>query len=158
MPVASVPSLPVAVAVLPAATVAKPISTEKYSLATNFQFDFGHGYMSNKYLQHDGKKELDRVVSELKSWKTLKHVQIIGHADHLRLDKNSKNKLIALQRTEQIVSYLISHGIPAGIIEAKEVEASQPVVTCSDQRDYRVQKQCLQPNRRVEVIIEGIRK
>lgn len=155
-PVIAKPPTP-ALASLPAPKAIEPAtSIERRTLPTDLMFAYAHSRLSDEYMKYRGNEYLNKIVAELQSWKTLKKIQIIGHTD--RLGKEANITRIALERAEQIKSYFVSQGIPAGLIEAKGVGATQPKVSCPEQRDTRAMIKCLQPNRRIEMIIEGVRK
>lgn len=158
LPTPALASLPAtAVAELPAPKAVKPAtSIERRTLPTDLMFAYARSSLSDEYMKYRGNEYLNKIVAELQSWKTLKKIQIIGHTD--RLGKEANITRIALERAEQIKSYFVSQGIPAGLIEAKGVGATQPKVSCPEQRDTRAMIKCLQPNRRIEMIIEGVRK
>ena len=157
LPVATVPlvSAPALALSKPPAS-SKPTTTEKHTLSADMLFAFGQARLSDDFMRHGGLQDMDKIILQLQSWKSLQSVQLIGHTD--RLGKDHNNRRISLQRTEQIKSYLVKRGIPAKVIETKGIGASQPLVKCPDQRDRRALVKCLQPNRRVEIIIGGVRK
>ena len=157
LPVATVPLIaaPASTSSKPPAS-SKPTTIEKHTLSADMLFAFGQARLSDDFMRHGGLQDMDKIVLQLQLWKSLQSVQLIGHTD--RLGKDHNNRRISLQRTEQIKSYLIKRGIPARVIETKGMGASQPLVKCPDQRDRRALVKCLQPNRRVEIIIGGVRK
>ena len=120
----------------------------KASLAADVLFTFGSYRMVR-----DGRQGLDKIVAELKSWSSLERIQITGHTD--RLGKKANNQKLAQRRAEHVKTYLVSRGIPAAAIETQGLGAAQPLVECTTQRNRRALINCLQPNRRVEMTIQG---
>jgi OOP family OmpA-OmpF porin len=123
----------------------------KVALAASALFDF-----DKSELKPAGKQELDKLVQDIKGVRY--DVMIVtGHTD--RIGKAAYNMALSLRRANAVKSYLVSAGIPADNITAKGVGSDQPV-TWKDQCTGPVNealKACLQPDRRVEVQVNGTR-
>jgi outer membrane protein OmpA-like peptidoglycan-associated protein len=63
--------------------------------------------------------------------------------------------LLSEQRAESIRQYLIGKGIAADKIHASGAGSTQPIVQCSTRMSKAKQVECLQPNRRVEILLRG---
>jgi OOP family OmpA-OmpF porin len=133
------------------APTAPRIVVEQRSLGTDALFAFGRASVDD--LAPGGRLKLDALADELKTWKSLEHIQLSGHTD--RLGSARTNQKLSQQRAEAIKRYLVGRGIRADIIEATGRGESQPIVQCRAQRDSHALIECLQPNRRVEFIISG---
>ena len=133
------------------ATVEHTLTIEKRTLSTDTMFAFNR--YGVEYLVLGGRQKLDKLVAELKSWKSLTHIDLTGHTD--RLGKDAYNQTLSQRRAEQIRLYLVSHDIPASVIQASGLGETQPLVECKAQRSRHALIECLQPNRRVEFSIQG---
>jgi OOP family OmpA-OmpF porin len=100
---------------------------------------------------------LDELTASIKEMGIgLEQVNLIGHTDRLRSDgRPERNRILSEQRAESIKRYLVSKGIPADKIHASGMGSTQPVVQCSTKASKEKQIACLQPNRRVEIILRG---
>jgi len=128
------------------------IVVEKRSLATDTLFAFDRAGV--EHLVPGGRQKLDKLADELKTWKALERIELIGHTD--RLGPDVYNQTLSASRAEHVRQYLASHGISANLIEARGNGEAEPVVQCQAQRNRRALIECLQPNRRVELVIQGV--
>jgi len=126
---------------------------EKVTISTDALFAFDQAILATPSLSI-----LDRLADRIKKMNTLEEVVLVGHADRLRGDGHpERNQQLSEQRTASIKQYLIAKGIPADKINATGVGSSQPLVVCPSSVSTEVQVVCLQPNRRVEITLRGIR-
>ncbi|GAB4123280.1 MAG: hypothetical protein Fur0040_04530 [Sideroxydans sp.] len=134
-----------------AAGAATPRNVEKLSLSGDATFVFG-----TDRLTAGAEAKLDKLAQGIKDWTQLQGVEVIGHTDRLRSDGNeAKNQELSERRAAKIKQYLIGLGIPAEKITARGVGASKPLVQCDARMSKAAQVKCLQPNRRVEIILRG---
>jgi OOP family OmpA-OmpF porin len=109
-------------------------------------------------LNPSAQSRLDKLADSIKTATTLEDVVLVGHTDRIRSDGHpERNQLLSEQRAESIKQYLIGKGIPADKIHASGAGATQPLVKCSTKQSKEKQTLCLQPNRRVEIILHGIK-
>ena len=101
-----------------------------------------------------GKAELDDVAAKLGRLERLDQVRIIGHTDYLGSD--SYNMRLSQQRAETVRNYLISRGVPANVLYAYGAGETQPVKQCDNRGNRAELIACLQPNRRVELEVNGM--
>ena len=127
---------------------------EQRSLSTDTLFAFDRSSVES--LSPDGRRRLDALADELKTWKTIERIQLSGHTD--RLGSYRHNQTLSLQRAEAIKHHLVSRGLRADVIEADGQGAARPIVQCRVQRETAALIECLQPNRRVEIVISGQRQ
>lgn len=106
-------------------------------------------------LQRDGIRALDLLVAELKQYKDLKAVKIDGYTD--RLGSYEHNMRLSEARANTVKHYLVSQGIPADIIQTEGKGPANQVVSCAGIPYSQALRDCLLPNRRVEVIANGLR-
>ena len=107
-------------------------------------------------LTSDGLKELDLaaqvVVGKLMQ---LERVVVVGHSD--RIGSDSYNDPLSRRRAEAVRTYLISKGIGSHLITAEGRGSREPLIECQGNAITATLKQCLQPNRRVQIMIYGQR-
>ena len=101
-------------------------------------------------------RNLDKLANSIKMATTLEEVVLVGHADRIGIDKYpQRSQLVSEQRAESAKRYLVSKGIPADKIHTSGAGSSQPLVQCSTNLSREKQIDCLQPNRRVQIILRG---
>ena len=128
-----------------------PPVLEKITLSSDALFEFG-----DAQLDPSATWRLNRLADSIKQATMLEEVMLVGHTDRLRGDgKHERNQLLSEQRADSIKQYLIGKGIPADKIHASGAGSSQPLVQCSTKQSKEKQIICLQPNRRVEIILRG---
>jgi OOP family OmpA-OmpF porin len=129
----------------PAPAPAKP---RQLTFSANDLFDF-----NSATLKPNAKLNLDQtVVQPVKGMKSLSFVKVGGHTD--RLGTARYNQALSEKRAEAVKAYLVSQGVEGGKIQTAGHGAAQPVVTCN-QKARKALIDCLAPNRRVVVEIEG---
>lgn len=148
-----------ATAMLPApaaSAVGKTIIIKKHTLLTAVPFDFDLDRVT------DGKQRLDDILGQLKTWKKVESIQLTGHADQLnQTGKEEYNMELSRRRADFIRDYIISQGFPVEVIKTEAKGGTQPLVSCTKQRAEKdrssAQLKCLQLNRRVDIVVEGVR-
>ena len=131
--------------------VAPQVTLEKITLSSDALFSFGKATVKPSALG-----QLDQLADKFKGIARLEQVILVGHTDRLRSDGHpERNQLLSEQRAESIKQYLISRGIATDKILASGAGSSQPVKECSTKPSKQIQIDCLQPNRRVEIILRG---
>ena len=101
--------------------------------------------------------ELDAFISKLSDME-LKSVTVIGYAD--RIGSDSYNQQLSEKRAQTVKNYMVSMGVTADSIQALGMGEGQPVTlegNCNAIRSDELVV-CLQPNRRVEAKVVGIKK
>ena len=135
-------------AILVCAASAPP---KNITLSSDEMFEFGDAKLDPSALWH-----LNRLSDSLKQAAMPEEIALIGHTDRLRSDGHQeRNQLLSEQRAESIRQYLIGKGIPADRIRASGAGSSQPLVQCSARQSKAKQIACLQPNRRVEIMLRA---
>ena len=150
------PAPVVAASPVPEQASVPPVIIEKFTLAAETLFTF-----DNDMLASDGLSRLNKIVADIRSWNTVQRIQINGHTDRLnRAGGPGYNMRLSQRRADHVKAYLVSQGIAADLIEAAGLGDGQPLVQCREipvQKDRRDLISCLKPNRRVDLIIEGVR-
>jgi OmpA-OmpF porin, OOP family len=133
------------------APVAKPEPKKPavLNLASRELFEFNKATLTN-----DAKAKLDaEVVGKLRDVGDVRYINVNGHAD--RLGSAQYNQQLSEKRAEAVRAYLVSKGVDAGRVETFGFGKTTPVKSCPDQKDRKALIECLAPNRRVEVEIQG---
>jgi OOP family OmpA-OmpF porin len=131
------------------APVAKPAPPKPVMLRANITFDSGKSDVDAL-----GKFRLDEdIVKKLGAIGKITYVNVNGHDDRLATPQNAQR--ISERRAASVKAYLVSKGMDASGIEVYGYGKTMPVKSCPDTKDRRVLLVCLEPNRRVEVEIQG---
>jgi OOP family OmpA-OmpF porin len=119
------------------------------NLASRELFEF-----NKATLTEDAKKRLDaEVVARLRDIGQIRYINVNGHAD--RLGSVQYNQRLSEKRADAVRAYLVSKGVEASKVETLGFGKTTPVKSCPDQKDRRSLIDCLAPNRRVEIEIQG---
>ena len=105
-------------------------------------------------LKPEGKLMLDDLVRQLNG-ATYGVISATGHTD--RLGSIAYNQKLSERRADSVKEYLVSKDIPAGRINAEGKGEAQPITKSGDCMGAKSAKviACLQPDRRVDVEIQG---
>ena len=126
-------------------------AVKRYTLGADALFAFDRGGLSD--LNPKGKYDLDNLAAQLKQFDQLNSVKITGHTDYLGSD--AYNLRLSEQRAQTVRQYFIAQGLPANKIYAVGMGESQAVKQCASTGNRSALIACLQPNRRVEVEVDG---
>jgi len=103
-----------------------------------------------------GKQALDNFAAELKGAR-FEVITVTGYTD--RIGSQAYNMNLSTRRAESVKSYLVeAAAIPADKITTRGADGSDPVTKpdqCTGKRRTPKLIACLQPDRRVEVEVEG---
>ncbi|HEX2334401.1 MAG TPA: OmpA family protein [Burkholderiales bacterium] len=140
----------------PPAPVAKPEPEPEppkkpavLNLASTELFEF-----NKAVLTPEARAKLDsEVVAKLRDMKDVKFVIVNGHAD--RLGSAQYNQKLSEQRADAVRAYLVSKGVDASKVETLGFGKTLPVKSCPDQKNRKELIECLSPNRRVVVEVQG---
>lgn len=107
-------------------------------------------------LSSEGLRELD-LAAQVVSGKMmqLERVVVVGHSD--RIGSEKYNNALSQRRAEAVRNYLVSKGVDGYLMSAEGRGAREPLVHCAGSAITAALKQCLQPNRRVQIMIYGKR-
>lgn len=160
-PAALAPVAPVAMAIEtlpptgagPLVAIAAPPVLKRVVIAVDEDFEFDKITLSASV-----KKELDQFARDLRGL-TYERITVIGNAD--RIGTEAYNQKLSERRAAAVQSHLIlSGGVPASKIVATGAGESDHRTTPSDCVGERVTaklKECLAPDRRVDVEVTGTR-
>jgi len=146
---APAPAVAPAPAPKPAAAPAKP---SVLRVTSTELFDFNKAVLTDP-----AKKLLDtEVVAKLGQFVTIKFINVNGHTD--RIGSAQYNQKLSEKRAVAVKAYLVSKAVDAAKIETYGFGKTLPVKSCPDQKDRKALIACLEPNRRVEVEVQGTPK
>jgi OmpA-OmpF porin, OOP family len=136
----------------PPAPVAKPEPPKKpaaVNLASTELFEF-----NKAVLTPEARTKLDsEVVAKLRDMKDVRFIIVNGHAD--RLGSAQYNQKLSEKRAEAVRAYLVSKGVDASKVETLGFGKTLPVKSCPEQKNRKDLIECLSPNRRVVVEVQG---
>ena len=125
----------------------KPPAVVNLSATQLFDFD-------KSTLRADAREVLDReVLAKLQGLKDIRYVNVNGHAD--RIGSAQYNQRLSERRAEAVRDYLVAKGADAPKIETFGFGKTMPVKSCPGRMSRKALIECLQPNRRVVVEIQG---
>ncbi|HEX9398455.1 MAG TPA: OmpA family protein [Burkholderiales bacterium] len=93
------------------------------------------------------------IIGKLKELGSIRYVNVNGHAD--RLGSAAYNQKLSERRADAVRAYLVSKGASPDSIETFGFGKTLPSKSCPDQKDRSALIECLAPNRRVVVEIQG---
>ncbi|HSH89814.1 MAG TPA: outer membrane beta-barrel protein [Ramlibacter sp.] len=134
----------------PPAPVAAPM---RVTLSADALFDF-----DKSNLKPEGRAALDKLASDLRGIR-YDSIQVTGHTD--RFGSHEYNLKLSTRRAQAVATYLVqSGGVAAASISSKGVDGANPVTRpgdCKGSKPTPAVVACLQPDRRVEVEVTGVR-
>ena len=131
------------------------VTTEKISLKADALFAFDRSGSAD--MLPAGRAELDALAQSLTSgYARIDSMTLVGHTD--RLGSERYNQQLSEARAQTVKAYLQQRGVQAPMTTSGRGK-SEPVTTnCKGDRPTTALKACLQPDRRVDVQITGVRK
>ena len=128
-----------------------PPAREKVSFSADSLFAF-----NKDTVKPAGKQALDEFAAKLKGSR-FEEIVVTGYTD--RLGSKAYNLRLSQRRADAVKAYLVeTAGIPADKITTRGADGSDPVTTpgeCKGTRRTAKLIACLQPDRRVEVEVDG---
>ena len=138
----------------PPAPVAKPQPEAPkkpaiVNLASTELFEFNKAVLTK-----EARARIDtEVVAKLGNLRDVRYIIINGHAD--RLGSTQYNQKLSEKRADAVRAYLVSKGVAADKVETLGFGKTLPVKACPDQKERKGLIECLSPNRRVVVEVQG---
>jgi len=93
------------------------------------------------------------VVPKLKDFSDVRYLNISGHTDNI--GSASYNQRLSERRANAVRTYLVSNGADASKIEIYGFGKTVPAKSCPGEGKAKQRKDCLAPNRRVQIEIQG---
>lgn len=143
--------VPAPAPVTPAPAPAPVPKIQRYTLNADALFVFDKHTLGD--MLPKGRRDLDDLAARLHTFDELNAVIVTGHTD--RLGTDAYNVTLSQNRAKTVVNYLISRGIPAQIIRSYGAGETEQIKQCSDSLPRQQLIDCLQPNRRVTVDVDG---
>lgn len=120
-------------------------------------FAFGQSGMAD--IKPAGRQAIEQGLARLRQqgFKP-EQVRVVGHSDRINDSGRADfNQQLSLQRAQAVAALLAGAGIDAAIIQAEGRGDAEPLVACDGHFASRAAlKDCLAPNRRVEVRLSGV--
>ncbi len=131
-------------------------SYEKISLHGDAVFRFAKSDEGS--ILPTGIKKLDELAAQLAAYdkSTIDTITVVGHADWL--GKKAANQTLSERRAQTVKNYFIKTGVDGALIQSTGKGSTQPVKQCKGKKKTPQLIACLAPNRRVEVVIRGIKE
>lgn len=125
--------------------------TQRFTIGADALFAFDKS--GSVDMNAEGKAKLDEFAAKVRKFDQLTAIRIQGHTD--RLGGMEYNQKLSERRAETVRRYLISKGVPAGVMSVQGFGKIMPVQECSNSLPRKELIVCLQPNRRVEIEVDG---
>ena len=126
-------------------------SPEKITFSADALFDFDKAVLKIK-----GKQSLDNLIVKLGKVK-YDVIVAVGYTD--RIGSEDYNKKLSLKRAEAVKSYLVAtHSVDPRIVFVDGKGEANPIIGTTCRGKGKKLIDCLQPDRRVEIEIAGIRQ
>lgn len=131
-----------------------PVVKETIVLSASVLFPFDK--RSRNDLLPTGRAQIDDFVARLgRVYARVDGIELRGHTD--RLGKPEYNQRLSQDRADAVKTHLEEKGVTAPIT-AVGLGPADPVVNCPGNRQTPQLTDCLQPNRRVEITITGVKR
>jgi len=119
------------------------------NLASTELFEFNKAVLTK-----EARAKLDsEVIAKLGDLREVRYIIVNGHAD--RLGSTPYNQKLSEKRADAVRAYLVSKGVAADKVETLGFGKTLPVKACPDQKERKGLIECLAPNRRVVVEVQG---
>lgn len=144
--------MPVIVAAPPALVpTTEPVAREVTNVSTDALFEFDK--WRAEHMLPQGRAELDALAQKLVQYQGRGQIEImlIGHTDFLGDD--DYNLELSKARAQTVMNYLVSRGVNPSSIRAAGAGETRPTKECNTNQPRAQLIDCLQPNRRVEVVV-----
>jgi outer membrane protein OmpA-like peptidoglycan-associated protein len=125
---------------------------ENFTLNADALFAFGKADLAS--MLPAGKAQLTDVIERIRTHKDATSILVVGHTD--RIGSDAVNKPLSIARANTVRDFMISRGLNGSMIQAEGVGSTQPVSHCPEGRSRAVIA-CLQPDRRVQITVNGQR-
>jgi OOP family OmpA-OmpF porin len=129
-----------------------PAQRQPVSIASTELFEFNQATLTPA-----ARELLDKEVLErMRELGNIRIIRISGHAD--RVGGEQYNDKLSYRRADAVRAYLVSKGVDRALIATFAFGEARPVSSCADGKPLKEMVECLAPNRRVEIDIQGTPK
>jgi outer membrane protein OmpA-like peptidoglycan-associated protein len=94
------------------------------------------------------------VMPKLKDFAEIRYINVNGHSD--LLGSPTYNQQLSEKRAGVVRDYLVAQGASAEKIEVYGFGKTLPVKSCREEKGRRALIECLAPNRRVQIEVQGL--
>lgn len=129
-----------------------PVVPPKTTLGADGLFRFDRSAEAD--LLPEGRIRVQKLASDLRG-QAFDRVVVIGHTD--RLGSSAYNDALSLARAQTVRQLLVQNGVDAARVRAEGQGERQPVSHCTGTARTPELIACLQPDRRVEIEVIGLR-
>jgi OmpA-OmpF porin, OOP family len=136
------------------APIVRTITQERFALLGDTLFKFNKSGIND--LLPGGVAKLKGLAQHLKTYQSLSEMRITGYTD--RIGSDSYNDELSNRRAETVRAFLEGQGVRSDTTQIQGLGKNEPVTECSTKVPLAVQIQCLQPDRRVNIDVTGIRR
>lgn len=134
----------------PSVTSLVEVIVEKYNFSSEALFAFNKSGI--EYIVLGGKHKLDKLIADTNTWQQVEAIEVHGYADEL--GSPAYNQTLSEARANTVRDYLKLNGAKANII-AIGYGATDSVSACSIKQPREKRIECLQADRRVELVVRG---
>lgn len=129
--------------------VAPPQAERVINLSADALFRFNRS--NREDLLPKGLAEVEALVPSLLNGSP--RIRVVGFTD--RLGSDAYNQSLSERRAATVRNLLIARGVAPESITSEGRGESEPMTTCSDSLSRAALVECLQPDRRVQIIVQG---
>jgi len=151
---AAPPPPPPAPAMAPPPPPPPPPPTRSFEVSSDGTFEFNKAVLTPA-----GRTRIDNTMRELKSANfQARSIMVVGYTDPL--GSTEYNQRLSVARANAVRDYMVSQGVPAGVIQTEGRGESDLKITEAECRSQGAKTRnaliaCLQPDRRVEIRATG---
>jgi OmpA-OmpF porin, OOP family len=129
-----------------------PVVPRKTTLGADGLFRFDRSAESD--LLPNGRERVAKLASDLRG-QTYDRVLVTGHTD--RLGSDAYNDALSLARAQTVRQLLVQNGVDPAKVRAEGKGKREPVANCPGTQKTPALVACLQPDRRVEIEVAGLK-
>jgi outer membrane protein OmpA-like peptidoglycan-associated protein len=134
-------------------TPSQPAVQSESVLTANVLFEFDRD--GRKDIRAYSLKSLDRELARIREeGRTLTAVELVGHADRLQGRGHDYNQGLSQRRARTVRDLLVERGVDAALISDSYKGDTEQVQQCEGVTPQAALRECLIPNRRVEVRLQ----
>lgn len=135
-------------------TPSQPAVQSESVLTANVLFEFDRD--GRKDIRAYSLKSLDRELARIREeGRTLTAVELVGHADRLQGRGHDYNQGLSQRRARTVRDLLVERGVEAALISDSYKGDTEQVQQCEGVTPQAALRECLIPNRRVEVRLQA---
>ncbi|RUR35020.1 outer membrane protein assembly factor BamE [Vreelandella andesensis] len=127
------------------------LATEPRQERLTLSGDVLFGFDSNQ-LTFEGRRALERVVDAFHGTTAPASIRVAGYAD--RFGDEQYNLRLSQERAETVGNYLVNQGVERASLNMVGRGEADPIVECPGQVATPSVRECLKPNRRVELTFQ----